>query len=38
MIVLPCLEIFFTGASYLFNVFWLMFVFGLVFKIGGIFK
>lgn len=38
MIILPCLEVFFTGASYLFHVFWLMFVFFLIFKIGGLFK
>lgn len=31
MIVLPCLQLFFSGPSYLFHAFWLMFVFGLFF-------
>lgn len=37
MIILPCLEFFFAG-TYLTYIFLLAFVFGLLFKIGGIFR
>lgn len=35
MIILPCLDIFFTGPTYLFHAFWLMFLFGMLFKLWG---